>query len=78
MEIQKNIPIPAKPKKGRHHIYPFRMMEVGDSFLLPDTKGLKRIYDHPVYDAARKFKIRNEGFDFSLALTQQGLRIWRI
>lgn len=37
-QIEKNVPLPPKSQPGRKEKYPFREMEVGDSFLVTDQK----------------------------------------
>ncbi len=36
-KIEKNIPMPD-PRRGRTRIYPWKEMEVGDSFQVPEVK----------------------------------------
>lgn len=61
--IEKNIPFPEK--------YPFRVMEVGDSFLVPDkfeVYRLRSIMGH---------HHRNSGLRFTTRTVAEGIRVWR-
>jgi hypothetical protein len=71
-EIEKDVPTPAWGRRGRHRIYPWNEMEVGDSFILP--------YWHPASAHAlahqaskrlgRKFKASK--------ITDGQFRVWRV
>lgn len=68
VKIDKNVPLPA------HHlqIYPWREMEVGDSFLVPtDTKSasLRVIASRNGRELGRTFSVRK---------TPEGFRCWRV
>lgn len=43
--IEKNIPVPADGRRGPEPKYPFRSMEVGDSFVVP--AGEAKFSKHP-------------------------------
>lgn len=45
--IEKNVPVPADGRRGPEPKYPFRSMEVGDSFVVPagEAKFSKRSAD---------------------------------
>ena len=64
MQIEKNIPIPAT--------YPFKDMEVGDSFLVPEE-----VNRAAVTNSARRFGKNNE-MEFTVRAISGGrLRCWR-
>lgn len=65
MMIEKNIPLPSR--------FPFANMQVGDSFLVPETA--KR---STVSVAARRYGEKH-GWRFSVRLTEdRKLRCWRV
>lgn len=69
MEINTGIAIPFNPKESK---YPWRYLEVGHSFLFPETTK---------EDSARKMAhlaARRCGFKFSVRKTREGLRCWRV
>jgi hypothetical protein len=71
IKIDEGIPLPqgtagAKPK------YPFRRMEIGDSFLIP--AGVKR---ERLQNAARQYA-RLLGATFTARKTPEGFRLWRM
>jgi len=69
IEIEKNIPIPTINGRGGVE-YPYRKMEVGDSFLIPrydsSTKSYPQIWRQRT---GFKFRYRKEG---------NGTRYWRV
>ena len=67
VRIDKNIPIPAAKSK-----YPFREMEVGDSFLCPKESGKN------IYSAAGQANARIKGRRFIVRKTDDGYRVWRV
>lgn len=67
VRIDKNIPIPRSRGK-----YPFREMEVGDSFLCP--KGSEKT----IYSAAGQATTRIKGRRFIVRKTEDGFRVWRV
>ena len=64
--IEKGIPFPARGSK-----YPFADMEVGDSFLAPDTKIAS------VYNAAHAYAHKHK-VSLRVRATPEGVRVWRI
>ena len=64
MQIEKNIPIPTS--------YPFKDMQVGDSFLVPDG-----VHRSTVSVAAKRFGDKH-GMKFTVRLAPgRSLRCWR-
>ena len=72
IKIETGIPIPTRDD-GKRPSYPFREMNVGDSFTAARDVQIK------VIGAAKVFKHRNPGWDFAKRRTEDGgVRIWRI
>ena len=74
--IDKGVPLPAlKGGKGPVPLYPWREMDVGDSFFVPEAKT-PRITGNAAGVAKRT------GFKFSVrAVTEngvKGVRVWRV
>jgi len=65
-KIEKGIPVPAPRNE-----YPFRVMEVGDSFAVPSTESRR------VRSAANNFGMRN-GRKFTVKNLPNKVRVWRI
>lgn len=68
--IDKNIPIPYKHYLGGSK-YPFHKLEVGDSFLLPDSIGAKAFRT-----SATQYGKRHN-MKFLTRKVENGVRIWR-
>jgi hypothetical protein len=75
IKIEKNIPLPGRSLK-KESIYPFEMMEVGDSFAIPFSKPNYS----KLYQACRNFVKGNPGFKFTLRKneSENWIRIWRL
>ena len=74
-KIEKNIPIPDECKK-RSCKYPFRLMEVGDSFLVEPKQGESpRDTQTRVLCASRNYK--NMRFRTKV-IEDEGIRCWRV
>jgi hypothetical protein len=72
IKVDKDIPIPPGPLRRGHAIYPWREMQIGDSFLYP--AGTKRkTAQSTAYCMGKKL-----GLTFGLRETPEGLRCWRI
>ena len=74
--IEKNIPLP--PKINRE-VYPFRKMEIGDSFLV-EIINTQNIYNQKqrIMIAKWRFCQRNESKKFKTLSVKEGLRVWRV
>lgn len=75
MKIEKGIPMPEKTHSGRQGKYPFRKLEVGESFFVDGEKEGWR-----AYGAARQMNYRtfkNNGLLFEARREGKGYRIWR-
>ncbi len=67
VKIDKGIPMPPCNRAGK---YPWKEMEVGDSFLMDGD---------PVYAANTANKAgRKHGRKFSSRKTREGMRVWRV
>lgn len=72
VRIDKNVPMPQPAPRGRPNRYPWKNMEVGDSFLFP--KGIALAACRTMaWDAGRKLKRK-----FSVMKTSDGTRCWRV
>ena len=70
-DIRKSVPVPPK-EYGYRHKYPFRLMEVGDSFVCPEGAH------ETVRKAAHAYALRNRGV-FRVAKGNDGLwACWRV
>jgi hypothetical protein len=73
--IQKNIPMPVTKPRGKNgrrtEIYPWRQMQVGDSFLFPERIG-RGAY------AAAKARSNSGAEKFEVRKTEAGFRCWRV
>ena len=80
-EIDKNIPIPSLAPKGRKQgmasktvLYPFRLMEIGDSFLVP----CETFDDARVRNNIRLSKQNQKSLiKITIRRVADGLRVWR-
>ena len=72
-KIEKNIPLP-QDLRGRGGKYPWREMEIGDSFFISNEEtNQTRIHSAPSY-----FSLRNPAYKFRVRKVAGGYRIWRI
>lgn len=69
MNIEKNIPIPAKILKP--YLYPFEDMEVGDSFRVSSEKA------GSVRSSSLSFGVKNS-MKFAVRKHEEAYRCWRI
>lgn len=76
IKIEKGIPVKSSGS-GRIAKYPFRKMEVGDSFLFPE--GYKQSH---YYGMAREFTVQcraiGQNWKFVARKTDAGYRCWRV
>lgn len=76
--IEKNIPLPRKTKRGVIS-YPFDKMDVGDSFLVPYKERLKSTLASQVHSNAKSYVLRSKlNWVFSTRQEEDGVRIWRV
>ena len=77
--IEKNIPIPANGEEPRagYLKYPFKNMEVGDSFKVTyELMAEKNTNIERIRQAASQFKNR-AGMEFTILKEDGGYRVWR-
>jgi hypothetical protein len=66
-EIDKDVQL---SNKSRPYIYPYRDMDVGDSFFVPEGKM-------PTVNAANYRAFKSLGWKFSARKQDGGIRVWR-
>lgn len=85
--VEKGIPRPAKQRGGRHLKFPFAVMDVGDSFVVPRRsdatwKNYQNSAHYAVSYQKRNFAKTGDGKKFeALTVVEDGqkiMRIWRI
>ena len=76
--IDKDIPVPEGTSARFRTQYPYRTMEVGDSFLIPFVEGeskviaMRRMYQSASW-ATKRFAPQR----FIVRRTEEGVRVWR-
>jgi len=80
MQIEKNIPIPTleptRPKKQKGHSkYPFKDMEIGDSFFIAVPREKKKTRMSAILVLAKR---KHPDKVFTVRQTLKGIRCWRI
>lgn len=68
--IEKNIPVPTTGK-GRPDKYPWKNMEVGDSFLVPDSTSA-------MFVGRKQYAQRAHNARYVTRREADGLRVWRV
>lgn len=79
MKIEKGIDSPKNVTKGRAFIYPFRQMEVGDSFLVPFDgieKNRVRLRVNGSWQSTKNY--HNLDWIITMRCEESGVRVWRI
>jgi hypothetical protein len=71
-EIEKNVPVPPPRRVPGQYKYPFRELEVGDSFFVPEAVADINKVQASAGEARRKTKWR-----FSVRRVEGGCRAWR-
>lgn len=72
-EIEKGVPLPQTPKRGRPRIYPFRDMAVGDSVFVEGNE----VIIQRARDSAYRIGSLN-AMSFYTEVNDNGVRIWRV
>jgi hypothetical protein len=73
--IEKNIPL--APVVRKESDYPFALLEVGDSFLVPATaEDYQRVRQHVASYAHRQHKVFKTG-KYCTRKAEGGVRVWR-
>ena len=72
IHVDQNIPLPEKTYRGRDAKYPFRQLNVGESFCLPDLATV------PSIRACVGYYRQRYGLNFTVRRTTEGgVRVWR-
>ena len=71
IEIDKNIPVPLYSGRGGPAKYPWRQMDVGDSFFVANIKA-------NTVSAAARLVGKRMGASFTVRKVDGGVRAWRI
>lgn len=73
--IEKNMPVVGRAQPTP---YPFKVMVVGDSFLVPCQSHERRRMREQVRYSARFWKLRNHpDWIFAVRQVPEGVRVWR-
>ena len=67
LSVEKKIPLPSDKKRNS---YPYKVMEVGDSFYVPE--GILQIVCNANYRAKKQL-----GRKFIARKDKEGIRVWR-
>lgn len=73
IEIETDVPLTASYKNGRPEVYPWRKLEVGDSFFVPEERTAPKHIEKRAYEAAKR-----TGRKFTCRRQDGGVRIWRV
>jgi hypothetical protein len=71
IEVEKGVAIPNVQRRGTTPKYPWRTLEVGDSFFAPGTKASS------MYRGAAAQRLAT-GFTFMCRVVDGGVRVWRV
>jgi hypothetical protein len=74
--IESNIPMPVRAR-ARMSKYPFRKLQVGQSFLVPCTRWDKKKATNSLTSCRRNAEKKMPGKKFALRTERDGIRIWR-
>ena len=77
MEIESHV---EAPNGGQwpHGKFPFRKMNVGDSFYIEFGENDADWLCRNLRESASKFKKRNPDFNYTSRTCKEGIRLWRI
>lgn len=77
--IEKNIPVKRKGENIEDNFYPFKEMEIGDSFLIPpDSKTDSRRVFSRLSSTMYIFNRAHPGIKMIGRVVDGGIRCWRI
>ena len=76
-EVERNIPVPDEYGGGRAGKYPWRGMDVGDSFHVPSA-GLDRSLLQTRMSARAVNTGNRLGTKYTVRIDGDGVRVWRI
>ena len=77
--VDHGIPLPPNPRLGggrTRQRYPFKLMEIGDSFLVPYGEEAPEIVRNRAAVSCSKTSA-DTGYRFELRTLADGIRIWR-
>lgn len=77
-EIEKSYPIPDACRTGARPKYPWRAMEIGDSFYVPRGDGSVRLLLARIRSLAATFGAKTDRSFRAVAIDNAGVRVWRI
>jgi hypothetical protein len=72
--IEKGVAVPATRSEGK---YPFRVMEIGDSFFVPCEEAVRVARAHTIKTAAKKFRAPGQ-WRFVVRSVPAGIRVWKV
>lgn len=75
IKIEKGVPVPQNTTRKAK--YPFRDMEVGDSFFINEKNDVKRM-QQKMSAVASMFCKKHTEYKFKTQAFDSGVRIWRI
>jgi hypothetical protein len=71
-KIDKNVPMPATRSAGRHATFPWRSMEIGDSFFVTPDQIPSKYVSRRAWAASKL-----TGLKFITRRSDGGARVWR-
>lgn len=77
-EIRKGVPCPDPYKQGRQTLYPWKEMEVGDSFVVPLKPGRTASYHLNIMGALARCSSTRYGKVFRARRVGDEVAVWRI
>ena len=75
IKIETEVPVPTKTT--RKSKYPFREMEVGNSFFVNEKESVARL-QQKLSAAASMFCKKNPAYKFKTQAFDTGVRLWRV
>lgn len=81
IKVDQNVPVPPDVQYGgeRRSKYPFRIMDVGDSFFIPNLSDVKiKSMHRTVSSWNRRKESKQHGKRWACRQVRGGVRVWRI
>lgn len=76
-KIESDVPLPATRSAGRAETYPWRKLEIGESFMIP--YGDRTPKEASLHASKRAFDAyQRTGRKFSCRRVPEGVRVWRV
>jgi len=75
LQIENGIPIPTLNTRGRKGIYPFKKMEIGQSFFVESNGNILTTRSRVCAAIGRAQKLL--GWRFTYKSNSEGVRVWR-